>query len=252
MKSNINYLIICLFLGYCFLKFPKLSFGQRFQSDNYIIEWGNFNMTGGTKSSSTYHLSDTVGQIAPGEYNSGSYTLESGFQYIYNTFNTFRFTINDSDLAIDFGNLVPGIASTGSHTITIYCAAGHGYEILAKENHPLQILTSGHTIPDTSCDIGSTCTPTSSNTWITDSAFGFGYNSLGINSSGTVTGIGTSQFFSSESKYRPFSTTGNTIMSESHPVQNHSARITYKALIDTNQAAGNYETSVNFIAIPNY
>ncbi len=253
MKFKKSYtLAVCLFLGYCFLGFPKQSLGQRFQSDSYIIEWGNFNMTGGTKSSSTYHLSDTVGQMAPGEYNSGDYTLEAGFQYIYNTFNSFRFTINDPDLALDFGNLVPGIASTGSHTITIYCPAGHGYEILAKENHPLQILSSGITIPDTSCDVGSTCTPSSSNTWTTDSAYGFGYNVLGIDTSGTVNGVGTSQYFSSATKYRPFSTSANTIMSETHPVKNHSARITYKSLINTNQSAGNYETSINFIAIPNY
>jgi hypothetical protein len=246
-----NYKVIILIIIFALLS-KKIIFAQRFQSDNFVIEWGNFNMTGGTKASATYHLSDTVGQIAPGEYNSGAYTVESGFQYIYNTFNKFRFTINDSDLAIDFGYLSPGIATTASHTITIYCPAGHGYEILAKENHPLQILSSGHTIPDTTCNIGSTCTPSSANTWTESSSFGFGYNTLGINNSGTVTGVGTSQFFSSDTKYRPFSVNANTIMSENHPVQNHSAKVTYKALIDTNQAAGNYETSINFIAVPNY
>lgn len=244
MKFNKTYPLIFLFLGYCFLGFPKRSLGQRFQSNSFIIEFGNFNMTGGTKSSTNYHLTDTVGQMAPGEYNSGAYTIEAGFQYIYNTFNKFQFQINDPDLAINFGTLIPGIGSTSFHNITISCPAGHGYQVLALQNHPLKILTSGTTIPNTSCNIGSTCTPSLAADWTSSTSYGFGYN--------MTPDVGTSQFFSSTNQYRPFNTTGEIIMEENKPVSQHSAKVTYKSLISTSQGAGNYENAITFIAVPKY
>jgi len=249
---NCKYYLFFLFLGYCFLGFPKRSLGQRFQSNTYVIEWGNFNMTGGTKASAGYHLSDTVGQMAPGEYTSGAYTVEAGFQYIYNTFNKFRFVINDPDLAINFGALTPDIGTTASHSISISCPAGHGYQILVRENRPLSILGSGQTIPDTSCNIGSTCTPSSSAIWNSSTSYGFGYNVIGTDINDNPTGIGTSQYFTDISYYRPFSTTAQYVMSENVPVSNHQARVTYKVLISSSQPAGNYTNSINFIAVPNY
>lgn len=244
MKFKKTHLFIILFLGYCFLGFPKQSLGQRFQSNSFIIEWGNFNMTGGTKSSTSYHLTDTVGQMAPGKSNSDSYVVEAGFQYIYNTFNKFQFQINDPDLAINFGSLVPGIGVTSSHNITISCPAGHGYQVLSLENHPLKILNSGVTIPNTSCNVGSTCTTTLAANWTSSTSYGFGYN--------MTPGVGTSQFFNSTDQYRPFNVTGEIIMEENNPISNHTAKVTYKALISTSQAAGNYENAITFIAVPKY
>ena len=235
-----------------FLLSTKIILAQRFQSNSYIVEWGNFNLTGGTKTSTNYHLSDTVGQMAPGEYNSGAYTLESGFQYIYNTFNKFQFRINDPDMAINFGTLVPEIGTSQSNSITISCPAGHGYQVMVQQNHPLKILAAGVTIPNTSCDSGTPCTSSSSNSWTSNASYGFGYNVLGINSTGTVTGVGTSQYFSDTTKYRPFDTINQIIMSESNPVSRHSARVTYKALISTSQSSGNYMNSITFTAVPNY
>jgi len=246
-----NYKTPLLFL-ILFLLSTKIILAQRFQSNTYVIEWGNFNMTGGTKASAGYHLSDTVGQIAPGEYTSGAYTVEAGFQYIYNTFNKFRFIINDPDLAINFGALTPDIGVTASHSISISCPAGHGYQIMVKENRPLSILSSGQTIPDTSCNIGSTCTPSFAAVWNSSSSYGFGYNAIGTDLSDNPTGVGTSQYFADISYYRPFSTTAQYIMGENNPVINHKARITYKVLISAVQTAGNYANSINFIAVPNY
>ena len=261
MKSNtqkMNYskkcLYFCLFLGIWLLVIAKHNriYAQRFQSNSFVIEWGNFNMTGGTKSSTNYHMTDTVGQMAPGEYNSGAYTLQAGFQYIYNTFNKFRFVINDSDLAINFGALTPNIGTTASHSISISCPAGQGYQIMVKENSPLSILSSGQTIPDTSCNVGSTCTPSFSAVWNSSTSYGFGVNVLGTDLNDNPTGIGTSQYFTNINYYRPFNTTAQYIMSENIPVANRYARVTYKVLISASQAAGNYANSITFIAIPNY
>ena len=236
-----------LFTVHCLL-FTNVALAQHFTSSSYIIDWGNFNITSGKKSSTNYSLTDTVGQNAPGPYTSSGYIVKSGFQYIYDTLNQFTFSIDNLD--INLGTLVAGVASTATNTITITTPSGHGYQIMAQYNHPLS-LTSGTTIPDTSCDSGS-CTPLSSGTWTSASAYGFGFNAIGINSSAVATGIGTSDYFIDSTYYRPFAATGQTIMSEGSPIKNHSARVSYKANISSVQSAGNYQNAIIFTAVPRY
>lgn len=227
-----------------------------FSSDNYVIEMGNLNLTSGKKTSASYTLTDTVGQNTPGLFTSNGYLVKSGFQYIYETFYTFSFTINDTDLSINLGSLSPGVGSTDSHTITVSSPAGHGYQILAAENSPLS-LASGSTIPDTSCNGGAeTCTIDSSALWTDTSAYGFGFQTLGLNTSLAVTNIGTSQFFTDTDHYRPFANldtdSPQTIMEEDSPTRTRTARVTYKANISAEQPAGDYENSIVFIAVPKY
>lgn len=230
------------------LFFPIVVNAQHFTSASYIIDWGNFNITSGKKASTNYSLTDTVGQNAPGPYQSAGYKVKSGFQYIYETFNQLTFVIDDLD--INLGTLVAGVASTATNIITISTPSGHGYQILTQYNHPLS-LTSGTTIPDTRCDTGN-CTPISAKTWTSASIYGFGYNVIGINSSGVATGVGTSDYFGSSTAYRPFSSSGKVAMSETVPVQNHSARVSYKTNISSVQSAGNYQSAIIFTAVPNY
>jgi len=217
---------------------------QHFESSSYIIDWGNFNMTSGSKTSTNYNLTDTVGQNAPGQYDSQGYIVKSGFQYIYENRIPFSFTI--SDLSVELGTLVPGVASTATNVITVSTPSGHGYDILAIQNHPLSQNT-GTTIPNTTCDSGN-CTPTTSDTWTSNSAYGFGFN---------ATGVGTTSYFQNDSYYRPFassqySETPQAIMSHHLPAEDHQATITYKAIIPPTQSSGDYENSITFIAVPKY
>lgn len=239
------------FISYFILHSPVAA--QHFSSSSYLIDWGNFNLTSGSKASTNYSLTDTVGQNSPGAYTSTGYLVKSGFQYIYDTFNQFSFAIDN--LSLNLGTLVPGIASTATNIITLTTPSGHGYQIMAQQNHPLSLGT-GTTIPDTACDLGSTCTISSANIWSSASTYGFGYQVLGINSSGTVNNVGTSSYFSDNTYYRPFAIvppqTGQIVMSENSPVKNHSARVTYKANISPAQAAGNYQNSIIFTAVPKY
>jgi len=211
-------------------------------------------MTSGKKSSTNYFLTDTVGQNAPGLFSSTGYQVRSGFQYIYDLLNsTFSFEI--SSLDISFGSLVSGVGTTRSHTITISTPSGHGYEINVAATSQLTNST-GATIPPASCDSGP-CTPTSSQLWNNASAHGFGFNAVGLNSSGVATNIGTSQFFATSSHFRPFalssdSATPPTIMSETVPVKSRPALITYKINPSPQQAEGNYYTAIIFTAIPNF
>jgi hypothetical protein len=210
-------------------------------------------MTGGKKTSATYNLTDSVGQNAPGKYTSTGFTVKAGFQYIYDLYQPFSFKI--SNLNLDFGHLVPQVGSTQSNTITITTPSGHGYDVLSSENHPL-LTTNSVTIPDTTCDSG-TCDQSTSAIWNSATKYGFGFNAIGINTSGVATNIGTSNFFTNNTYYRQFaniqaSETPQVFMSESNPVKNHSAKITYKINISPNQSAGTYQNSINLIAVPKY
>lgn len=251
MKKNSFILIISLFAIFLSLSLP--AFAQHFQSPSFVIDWGNFNMTSGSKNSASYNLTDTVGQNAPGEYSKNGYIVKSGFQYIYDTLGQFTFIIDD--LTIDFGTLIPQIGSTATNTLTITTPSGRGYQIMASENHPLQINSSLQ-IPDTPCDSGP-CSESSSGPWTLNTTYGFGFNAIGINSSGVATNIGTSDYFSSSSQWRQFANisgqeTPQIIMSENISVKNRSARITYKVNISAVQPAGNYENGINFTAIRKY
>jgi hypothetical protein len=227
---------------------------QHFSSDNYVIDWGNFNITSGNKTSGTYRLSDTVGQIAPGTYQKTGVLLKSGFQYIYDTFITFSFSINNLD--IDFGILTPGIASTAVSTITISTPSGHGYQISSQESRPLS-LENGITIPDTACDFP--CNESGSNVWTNPSTYGFGFNALGINSSGVVNNVGTSSYFTDSSYFRQFADittspaeTPQIFMSGNSPVKNQQAVITYKVNISPVQSEGTYHNYIVYTAVPKY
>lgn len=260
MKIQMKFKNILLYF-FCitiFIFVKHINAAYQFQSDTYIIDWGTFNITSGTKASTNFKLSDTVGQNAPGEYTNSPYILQSGFQYIYNTLNKFSFIIEDDDLEVDLGTLTAGVGKTSSHYIAISSPAGNGYQIMAHQVHPLQTQI-GVSIPNTSCNVGSTCTISSSNTWTSSTSYGFGYNALGVDASNVVNNVGTSSYFTDANKYRPFANqslnppeNNQIFMSQDHPVTNQRAQITYKVNISSIQASGKYETAIVFTAVPKY
>lgn len=211
-------------------------------SANYKIRLGNFNMTSGSKSSTSYNLTDTVGQIAAEFFSSTGYHVKAGFQYIYTLYD-FSFSI--SSLAINLGTLTPNNFSTASHTLTV-SAPGQGYSVSAYETSKLTSAT-GATIPDTTCDSGP-CTETSATAWITPTNNGFGYNASGND---------VAVDFSGPTFFRPFpdfslSEPAATIMSTIAAGKNRVATITYQVSPSASQAAGDYSTQIIYIATPVY
>jgi hypothetical protein len=241
-----------LFLLFFF--FPKKINAQNFSSDSYQIQFGNFNMTGGRKTSDTFILTDTVGQNTPGRFTRDGMIIKSGFQYAYDINYKFSFSIDNLD--IDFGSLVPNVGTTQTNIITITTPTGHGYEISSLENHPLTTIDTNSTIPDTTCD-NNDCDQTISKVWVEDNIHGFGFNAIGINTSGVVTDIGTSNYFPDSTYFRQFADNSNNepaqiFMSENQAVTDHSAKVTYKINVSTNQPEGSYQTNISFIAVPKY
>lgn len=241
MKPNY---FISIFVLLFFYSSTSLIHAQHFSSSSYIIDWGNFNITSGRKISTNYQLTDTVGQNAPGVSEKNGIKVESGFQYIYNTFTQLSFAIDK--LSINLGTLTPEIASTDTNLLTITTPSGHGYQITASENHPLWI-NSNLSIPNTTCD-SNDCTATYSTPWVGTNKYGFGFN---------ATGIGTTGYFSGSTYYRPFADLSNNespaiFASENSPVKDRQITINYKALISSFQAAGEYQNYITYTLVPKY
>ncbi len=234
-------------LLWAFAGIASLAAAENLESDSFIIQFGNFNVTSGEKSSEGFTLTDTVGQVGAGpygEYGTSSFFLGSGFQYIYQL-TEFSFSI--SKLLIDFGTMAPDAHATDSHTLTITTNGAGGYVVYAYEAHPLRHRQNPSVeIEDTECDSG--CTTTSAGIWTNQSNPGFGYN---------LTGSDIPSDFIDISFFRPFpdfESTGlmEAVMSSPNVVRDSEATVTYKAGITGNQDAGHYETNVVYVAVPGY
>lgn len=220
----------------------KPAHAESLKSDNYIIRFGNFNITSGTKTSASYSLTDTVGQTAAGEFSSAGYTVKAGFQYIYTLF-PFAFTI--SSLAIDFGALTPSTFSTNTNTLTID-APGQGYSITALEDHPLE-RSGTDQIPDTTCD-GGACTQSAAAVWTNTSIYGFGFNMSGNDIPGDFTNSTYFRQFADNSAAE----SPSIVMSSNASGKARLATVTYKVNISSTQTAGDYSNIINYVATPTY
>lgn len=221
---------------------PPLLQADNMRSDSYIIQFGNFNITAGEKSSSSFKVTDTVGQTAPGEYTGTGYKVLAGFQYMY---AIPRFSFRITDLNIELGELTPGVFNQDSHEFLVTTRSG-GYSVLARADHPLRTNGSTASIPFTSCD--SSCSISSATSWTNPSNIGLGFN---------VTGPHKTADFSSSSFFRPFADksaaqTPQTIVTHTGVVRDEVHQVTYKASIGGAQEAGSYATVVEYTAVPTY
>ncbi|HAI22454.1 TPA: hypothetical protein DCP77_01095 [Candidatus Collierbacteria bacterium] len=241
---KVIYLITLIFLSIFFTTTEiSLVYADDLKSPTFEIQMGTINITGGAKSSTTYKLTDTVGQTFQGQFNSAGYVILAGFQYI-NTLIPFSFKI--SDLDINFGSLVPGIPSLLSNTLTVTTGSAFGYAVKAIEDHPLRRSDGVTTIPDTSCDLATPCLQADANVWGDNARFGFGYNMSG-------TDVNIADFVNS-TYYRPFPVENidqpAIVMSKGGIATSSAATVTYKVNISGSQAAGTYQNAIQFIAIP--
>jgi hypothetical protein len=245
LTSKLLSSLALLVVGFFAAASPTLA--DRLESDSFIIQFGNFNITSGEKSSASYNLTDTVGQTAAGpfgSYGGSDYFVGSGFQYIYQI-DDFSFTI--SDLAIDLGTLTPGSHNTDSNVLTITTRGGGGYTVYAYEQHPLRHEGGSVDIPDTTCDT-TTCDETNADPWTNTSIAGFGFNSDGTTAPSDFVDTTYFRQFADNSSAE----TMQAVMSSSNIGDADTSTITYKAGIVGTQAAGNYETGVVFVAVPGF
>ncbi len=230
------------------LAFPSLVLADNLTSGNYWLHMSTINIDGGRKTSTSYTLTDTMGQTAPGRFTSNGYIVRSGFQYIYTTFIPFTFAI--SKLGINFTNLIPGAAQTDSNTLTVRTGSAFGYAVTAIEDHALTLENASTTIPNTACDTGTPCTISAAAPWTTTTAYGFGYNASG-------TDVNAADFVNN-TYYKPFANAAASqtpvVVAQRSGVATQSAvtTVTYRLNIRSTQAAGLYENNIQFIATPAY
>jgi len=244
IKSRL--LVIVLFFVIVIFPFydPKTAQADRLQSDSYVIQFGNFNITSGEKSSASYNVTDTVGQTGSGPYSSTNFFLGSGFQYIYQI-GTFAFSI--SDLSIPLGTLTSGVHSSDTNVLTISTRGAGGFTVYGYETNPLRLTQGGAEIPNTTCDAG-TCTYTTAQPWTNQNIAGFGFNANGTTAASDF--INTTYFrpFANSELSQPM----QPVMTSPNIAENAAVTVTYKAGISGTQAAGEYQTSIIYIAVPGY
>lgn len=235
-------LTICLIF---FTTLSQLVYADTLTSPTFEIKMGTVNITGGSKSSASYKLTDTVGQTFQGRFDSAGYVIKAGFQYIY-TLIPFTFTISNLDL--NYGSLVAGTPSLLTNILTVTTGSAFGYTVRAIEDHSLRLTSGVTTIPDTSCDLASPCTQTDATPWTDNGRYGFGYNIQG-------TDVDITDFVDN-SYFRSFPIQNidqpALVMSRSGVATNSAATVTYKVNVSGSQAAGTYQNNLQYIAIPSF
>jgi len=249
MKIRNFFLALSLMLFFVFFgAFTKQVFAEEMQSNSYKIQFGNFNMASGRRTGDTYTLSDTMGGLAVGpygQYGSTNYFIGSGFQYVYQI-DYFFFSV--SKLNIDFGELFANSFQTDSHNINITTNGASGYNVYVFENYPLRSTADTATvINDTTCDLDN-CDESVAGLWTDASKAGFGFN---------VSGDDIASDFINSNYFRQFANneTGESmqsIMGSNNVALDRTATVNYKVSMPGNQAAGNYQTSIVFVAVPGY
>jgi len=245
MKIKTCFLLWLFCFAFCFFVQPV--WADNMQSDSYTIQFGNFNMSSGRETGDNLILSNTMGGLAVGpygRYGSSNYFIGSGFQYVY---QIDYFTFSISKLNIELGELFAGSFKTDSHTINITTNGASGYSIYVFENHPLRLTTDTATIPDTTCNLNN-CDETIAAVWTEPDQAGFGFNANGDD---VVSDFINTNYFRQFANNET-SESMQVIMSSNNVALDRTATITYKASMPGSQAAGNYQTSIVFVAVPGY
>lgn len=238
--------ILSLNIGLFTLFYAQAANSQsRMSNDQFIIRFGNLNTAAGNSSNSEFGLGQTVGQIAPGLYSGTNFKVRAGFQYIHSII-PFAFSI--SSQFVDFGPITPGAPVTRTNVLTVSNGSAYGYTVLASENNPLRVDSTGVDIPDTTCDTG-TCNEQVAAAWSSVLTYGFGYRC------DNLTGADCQSGFQVADNYRQFASSSSgelafPVMRGVNVGRNIQSQITYKVNISPTQPAGLYQNIITYIATP--
>lgn len=239
-----KYFFLTIFIF--FSLFAGRALAVNMDSPLFRIQFGNVNIAGGEKSSTTYNLSDTLGQLAAGQFQSTGYIVKAGFQYIH---SIIPFSFSISNININLGTLAPNTPSTATTTLTVSFGGAGQYQVTTIEDGPLTTLSGASTIPDTQCNGGvDTCSETQAKPWTLNSAYGFGYN---------MSGDDIPSDFIDSTYYRPFpdkqqAESAQIVMSSANVGKSRQSTVTFKVNISVVQPAGTYQTVVNYVATPSF
>lgn len=223
--------------------FTRKSGAQEMKSQNYSIQGGNFNMTSGNKSSTSFKLSDVVGQTSATIFTSKGYIVQSGFLNGA-AGEVFLFTV--SPPVVDFGTIYPNNFSERKVRLTVGNGNTNGYIVTVIENQPLSTSVEAQ-ILDIVCDAASgyICTISTANRWTDPVSYGLGYR---------MSGKTVPKDFSKANFFRPFAAAVRNeksvqIMQSDAKKAMDTAAMTLKLNVDRQQPVGLYRNIISFTAI---
>ena len=235
-----------------FLTFSLLSFylgsppvmAQDMNSENYILQGGNFNIAGGNKSSSGYRLIDLVGQTSAQVFSSKGYLIQSGFN---NRAAGSSLIFSISPLGVNFPSLVPNLPQTRDLLITVKSGNFPGFAVYLAEDKQLSSETNA-VIPDTVCNAAkdAPCNKDSAGLWNLSDSYGFGYQ---------LEGKKIPEDFKKPGFFRPFASLNKNelaslIMETAEQNSEQNARMILKINVSRTQPVGIYSNNLNFTALP--
>lgn len=249
--------LVFLILNFSFLTFHvNKANAVPMDSSRFKIESANIEISGGNKSSASYKLADTVGQLAAGQYSSTGYVVKAGFQYLH---SIVPFSFSVSNILVNLSVLVPNISSEASTDLSVSFGGAGQYQVTAIEEGPLK-TQSGNTIPDTECD-DNDCDETNVAVWNSPSIYGFGYKMSGEDIPAAFTTCGSLCYRRFPDRTTLPVEAPAVIMSSQNVTVNltskpkdiiHTATVTFKANISSVQPAGSYQAVINFVATPSF
>jgi len=257
-----SFKFLLVVLTFAFLVLNLSVYAIDMQSPQYRIQMSNVNIGSASQlqSSSGNLLSDTMGQLAAGEFSSSGYIVKAGFQYIH---SIVPFSFSISKTSINFGSVIPNSPVTDTTDLAVSFGGGGEYQVTVSERERLKTISGSNYINDTCCDAGcgnpGQCTETASAAWTFDTTTGFGYKMSGED-------IPTTFITCGSTCYRPFpdlsapedpavvmSSPNVTVDLTSKPKDIiHQSTMTLKLDVSNVQPAGTYQTVLNFIATPSY
>ncbi len=246
MKNSFGIFLVFFTCLVCFLLNAVPLDAVNMQSPLYRIQFGNINIGADNLSSEGAKLSITMGQLAAEEFETNGYIIKAGFQYIH---SIIPFTFSVSNTNINLGTLTPNMPSTDSTTLTVSFGGAGRYSVTAIEEHALQLQSGLYKIDDTVCDGGgNTCYEGLAKPWTSNNAYGFGYN---------MSGDDVPSDFVNATYFRPFADKSQgespvVVMESDNVGKRRQATATFKVNVSPVQAAGTYQTVINFVATPSY
>lgn len=261
MKYKFAFFFLLFYFFLC-----ETAYAVNLNSPQYTIQAPNINIGGKKQTSDNYSVDTTLGQLAANEFHSNGYIVKAGFQYIR---SVIPFTFYISKTNINLRTLLPNEPNTDNAVIRVSFGSAGQYTVTAIEETPLTNLGNSDTIPNTTCDSGTSCTRSSANVWDSSSSYGFGYN---------MNGEDVPTDFAGLTYFRPFANRSaaenpETIMTSSNVTLNitptpnptivpnptgtprditHEATITFKGNVSAIQTAGSYQAVINFVATPSF
>jgi hypothetical protein len=156
----------------CFVCIAPYAFGAVMQSASYRMNADSVNVGGIYGESSTYHMEDTVGEMATGDSASATYSLHAGYQQMHGSMISMT---PGADITLTALSMAQNSAvGSTSWTVITDDASGYALSVHASASPALVDAVTSEAFMDYSEVISGT-----PETWSVTSAYEFGFSGHG-------------------------------------------------------------------------